>query len=80
MAPIMRVDPYMGHTALVTALMVTIVGGLGSIEGALVASFIYGFMLAFITTYVDGTMASIAGVLLMFFILAVRPRGLLGRA
>ena len=80
MAPIMRVDPYMGHVPVMTALMVTIVGGLGSIEGAMIASFIYGFMVAFITTYVDGTMATIAGVLLMFIVLAVRPRGILGRA
>ena len=80
MAPIMRVDPYMGHPAVIMALMVTIVRGLGSVEGALLASFIYGFMIAFITTYVDGTMATIAGALLMFTVLAVRPRGLLGRA
>jgi len=55
MAPILRVDPYMGHSALITALMITIVGGLGSIEGALL-------------------------VLLMFIVLAIRPRGLFGRA
>jgi branched-chain amino acid transport system permease protein len=80
MAPIMRVDPYMGHSVVIIALMITIVGGMGSIEGALLASFIYGFMSAFITTYIDGTMATIAGVLLMFIVLVIRPRGLLGRA
>jgi branched-chain amino acid transport system permease protein len=80
MAPVMRVDPYMGHSAVITALMVTIVGGMGSIEGALVASFVYGFLLSFVTTYVDGTLATIIGVLLMFIILGARPRGLLGRA
>ena len=80
MAPIMRVDPYMGHIPVIMALMITIVGGMGSIEGALLASFIYGFMSAFITTYVDGTVATIAGVLLMFVVLAIRPRGLFGRA
>lgn len=79
MAPVLKVDPYMGHPALITALLVTIVGGLGSIEGALVAAFIFGFMHTFITTYVGGTMATIASVLLMFVILAVRPRGILGR-
>lgn len=80
MAPIMRVDPYMGHTPVMMALIITIVGGLGSIEGALVASLIYGFMVAFITTYVDGIMATIAGALLMFIVLVVRPRGISGRA
>ena len=80
MSPIMRVDPYMGHPALIVAFMVTIVGGLGSIEGALVASIIYGFMIAFMQTYVDGTIATIAGVILMATMLAVRPRGIFGRA
>jgi branched-chain amino acid transport system permease protein len=85
MAPIMRVDPYMGHTALIMALMVTIVGGLGSVEGAMVASLIYGFLVAFVTGYFPkeiaspATMAIIIGALLMFIMLAVRPRGILGR-
>ena len=85
MGPIMRVDPYMGHTALIMALFVTIVGGLGSIEGALVASLIYGFLVAFVTGYFPSTIASpatmaiIIGALLMFIVLAVRPRGILGR-
>lgn len=85
MAPIMRVDPYMGHTALIMALMVTIVGGLGSVEGAMVASLIYGFLVAFVTGYFPkeiaspATMAIIIGALLMFIMLAVRPRGVLGR-
>jgi len=80
MAPVLKVDPYMGHPALITALLVTIVGGLGSIEGALVAAFIFGFMHTFVTTYLGGTLATIFSVLLMFIILAVRPRGILGRA
>lgn len=80
MSPVMRVDPYMGHPALIIAFIVTVVGGMGSIEGALLASFIYGFMISFITTYADGTIATIVGVLLLFFVLAIRPRGLFGRA
>lgn len=80
MSPIMRVDPYMGHHALVIALLVTIVGGLGSIEGALIAAFIFGFMINFLTVIFDSTMANIASVLLMFIVLAVRPRGIMGRA
>jgi branched-chain amino acid transport system permease protein len=80
MAPIMPVTPYMGHSAVITSFIVLIVGGVGSIEGALIASFILGFLHTFVTTYVDGTMAQIAGAFLMFFVLAARPRGILGRA
>jgi len=80
MAPIVRVDPYMGHTAVMTALMVTIVGGLGSIGGALLASFIYGFLICFVTIYFDAQVAMIAAALFMFIILIVKPRGLLSHA
>lgn len=77
MAPIMQVTPYMGHSIILIAFAVIIVGGVGSIEGALIASFIYGFLHTFVTTYVDGTAAAIAGVLLLFFVLLVRPGGIM---
>lgn len=80
MAPILPVTPYMGHSAVITAFIVLIVGGVGSLEGALIASFILGFLHTFVTTYVDGNMARIAGALLMFFILVVRPKGIWSRA
>jgi len=79
-APIQMPHPFIGHPVLLIALMATIVGGLGSVEGAFIAAFIYGFLIAFVTTYMDGVTATIAGVLFMFVILVVRPRGLLGRA
>ncbi|MBA7486117.1 High-affinity branched-chain amino acid transport system permease protein LivH [subsurface metagenome] len=79
LSPIVLVTPYMGHVVIITALLVTVVGGVGNIVGAVVASFIYGFLHTFITTYVDSTLATIAGVLLMFIVLVVRPRGIIGR-
>lgn len=80
MAPIMQVTPYMGHSILLTAFAIIVIGGMGSIGGTIIASFIYGFLHTFITTYIDGTVAAIVGVLLMFFVLVVRPRGIMGRA
>ncbi len=79
MAPIMPVTPYMGHSVLLTAFAIIIIGGVGSVGGTVIASFIYGFLHTFITTYVDGTVAAIAGVLLMFFVLVVRPKGIMTR-
>jgi len=77
-SPIQVPSPFMGGEALGIAFMATIVGGVGSIQGALLAAFIYGFLITFVTTYVDGTTAFIAGGLLMFLILVVKPRGLWG--
>ena len=78
MAPLVQVDPYMGHGAIVMAFIVIIVGGIGSLEGAVIAAAIYMFFHTFVTTYFDGTIASILGLVLMLLVLVVRPQGLLG--
>ncbi len=80
MAPIQPVTPYMGHDIIVTAFIIVIVGGMESIGGAVLAAFILGFIHTFVTTLVDGVTATMAGVMLMAFILIVKPEGLLGRA
>ena len=77
-APLVRTYPYMGHSVIVTAFIVTIVGGLGSLEGAVVAAILYAFVHTFVTTFSDGVVADIVGLLLMLLVLIVRPTGLLG--
>jgi branched-chain amino acid transport system permease protein len=80
MAPLAPVDPYIGGNVIVTAFIVIIVGGIGSLEGAVAAAVIYTFFDTFVTTYVDGTIAKILGLVLMLLVLVVRPTGLLGTA
>lgn len=79
-APLVSPSPYMGHSVIVAAFIVTIVGGLGSVQGALLAAIIYGFVDTFITTYAGGTLADIAGLVLMLLVLTVKPAGLMGYA
>ena len=78
MAMNVPIEPYMGHSVIVAAFIVIIVGGIGSLEGAVVASAIYAFVDTFVTTYADGTIADIVGLLLMLIVLVVRPTGLFG--
>lgn len=78
MAPVAPVTPYMGHSYVVNAFIVVIVGGMASIEGALLASFLLGFIHTFVTTYYDAVVASMVGVLFMALVLIVKPTGLLG--
>jgi branched-chain amino acid transport system permease protein len=78
MAPVAAVTPYMGHSYVVNAFIVVIVGGMASIEGALLASFLLGFIHTFVTTYYDAVVASMVGVLFMALVLVVKPTGLLG--
>ncbi len=78
MAPIIPVTPYMGHVYAITAFIVVIVGGMASIEGAVLAAFILGFIHTFVSTLYDSVTATMVGVLFMAIVLIVKPTGLLG--
>lgn len=78
MSPLVRITPQMGHPVLVTAFIVMIVGGMGSIEGALIAAVVYSFFHTFVTTYIGGEIATILGLALMLLVLIVKPTGIMG--
>lgn len=73
-------NPAMGHHVMLISLSATIVGGIGSIRGALVAGFILGMAenLALIWVDAQWTEAVTFAILLLFILL--RPSGLFGRA
>ncbi len=79
MAPIHAVTPYMGHTIIVTAFVVVVLGGMASIAGAILAAFLLGFIHTFTTTLFDAVVATMVGVAVMAVVLVVRPQGLLGK-
>lgn len=72
--PYLSVDPGMGATILITCLIVVVVGGLGSIGGAIAAAVVYGFIQV-IGTVLSPTLAVMAPYLLLFFVLLWRPQG-----
>jgi branched-chain amino acid transport system permease protein len=77
-APLVRTYPFMGHSVIVTAFIIIIVGGIGSLEGAILAAVLYALVNTFVTTFVDGVVADIVGLLLMLLVLVIRPTGLFG--
>jgi branched-chain amino acid transport system permease protein len=77
-APILSVYPGMDADTLPLALVVVILGGLGSLTGAFVGSFVVGFIYTFGQVLLPD-LAYIILFLPMVVILAVRPRGLFGR-
>lgn len=78
-SPTIIVNPYIGGFIILKAFAIVIVGGMGSIEGTILAALIFGFMDSSITSVFDGTIASMVGLVFLFTILVLRPRGLLGR-
>ncbi len=79
-APLISVNPHMGHSVIVAAFIVIIVGGVGSLEGAVLAAVIYAFVHTFVTTFADGVIADVVGLLLMLVVLIIKPTGLFGTA
>ena len=77
-APILSVYPGMDADMLPLALVVVILGGLGSLAGAFIGSFVIGFIYSFGQALFPD-LAYIILFLPMVVILAVRPRGLFGR-
>ena len=79
MAPLTNINPHMGHNVIITAFIVTIVGGVGSLSGAVIAAVLYALFHTFVSTYYSGTMATIGGLLIMVLVLIIRPTGIMGR-
>jgi branched-chain amino acid transport system permease protein len=77
-APLVSPTPYMGHSVIVTAFIIIIVGGIVQLEGAIVAAILYAFVHTFVTTFFDGVIADITGLLLMLMVLVIKPTGLFG--
>lgn len=68
---------------LLNSLVVVIIGGLGSMKGALFGSLLYGMTLAFAPAYLPLEITSysiIATFVLLALVLASRPNGLYGKA
>jgi Branched-chain amino acid ABC-type transport system, permease components len=73
------VSPQLGGSLLIFAFIVTVIGGLGSLPGAAVASVVVAVLQQFANFYLGGT-GDLMVVLLLAVVLLVRPRGLFGRA
>ena len=83
-APIVSPDYHMGMTFLVLSFVVVVVGGMGSLPGAVLAGFLLGMLESFASLnevrQFFPALDQIIIYLVAVIVLLVRPRGLLGRA
>jgi branched-chain amino acid transport system permease protein len=75
--PMMSATPDMGVEMTMVAFVVTVVGGLGSLGGAIVGGLLIGIIVAF-TSLIAGEYSSVAMYFCMAVVLLIRPRGLFG--
>lgn len=76
-APIRGVSPEMGQTVLIEAFVVTVIGGMGSLPGAVLAGLLIGVVTSLTSLWLP-EYATISMFVLMALVLIVRPRGLAG--
>jgi len=77
-APVRSLTPGMGISILIESFIVTVIGGMGSIAGALIASILIGFVRSFgsigFPLFTEGLI-----FIMMVAVLLLRPNGLLGK-
>jgi branched-chain amino acid transport system permease protein len=78
-APLQGVIPEMGGPVLAEAFVVTVVGGMGSLLGAVLAGLLVGVVVS-ITSLFAPEMAKVSIFALMAVVLLIRPQGFFGRA
>lgn len=78
-APIRAVTPEMGIPVLVESFVVTVIGGMGSLVGAVVAGLLVGVVYS-LTSLFAPDLAELSIFALMALVLLIRPQGFFGRA
>ena len=78
-APTRAVNPEMGIPVLAESFVVTVVGGMGSLPGAVVAGLLVGVVFS-MTSLLAPEFAEMSIFVLMALVLLVRPQGFFGKA
>jgi branched-chain amino acid transport system permease protein len=80
LAPIFSVGPWMGALPVVKAFIIIIVGGMGSLPGAVLGGLMLGVVEGVGTLFFSSAAVNMLGFLLVIAVLLLRPRGLVGGA
>jgi branched-chain amino acid transport system permease protein len=77
--PLGTISVSQGYDVLVNALAVSIIGGLGSTGGVIVASLVVGFAQRFTDTYIGSHWTMIVSLAAILLVLVIKPSGLYGK-
>lgn len=78
-SPINLVFPGMGHLVLLKAFVIIIIGGMGSIPGAIIGGYILGFAESIGASYISSDYKDIIAFVLLIIILSIKPNGLFAK-
>ncbi|MBB6450877.1 branched-chain amino acid transport system permease protein [Geomicrobium halophilum] len=78
-SPINLVYPGMGHLVILKAFVIIIIGGMGSVPGAIIGGYILGFSESLGATFISSDYSDIIAFVLLVAILTVKPQGLFAK-
>jgi len=78
-APINLIHPAMGNLVITKAFVIIILGGMGSVPGAILGGLVIGFAESFGGFYISPDYQDVVAFVLLVAILSLRPQGLLAR-
>lgn len=77
-APIVSVEFMMGREVLIMAFIIVIVGGMGNLEGSVVAAIMISLIQGIGALFVPPSIATVFALAFMIIVLLIRPQGLFG--
>jgi branched-chain amino acid transport system permease protein len=78
--PIILVFPTMGNLMIVKAFVIIVLGGMGSVVGAIAGGFVLGLVESLASGFISPSFKDLYAFLFLVLVLAVRPTGLFGQA
>ncbi len=78
-APIESVHPWMGASPALKAFTVVVLGGLGSLEGAIIGGLLLGIIESVSVTYLSSEWKDVVSFGILILVLAFKPNGLFGK-
>jgi branched-chain amino acid transport system permease protein len=73
------ITPWLGLSFIGAVFVITVLGGIGSVEGAVIAGFIYALIQAFAASYLGINYQEVVAFTMFILILVLRPQGLFGK-
>jgi len=77
-APIVSVEFMMGRDILIMAFIIVIVGGMGNLEGSVLAAIMISLIQGIGSLFVPPSIATVFALAFMILVLMFRPQGLFG--
>ncbi len=80
LGPILVLYPTMGAILIVKAFVVIILGGMGSIRGAILGGYILGVVESLGAGYISSTYRDLYAFVILILVLSFKPQGLMGKS